>query len=103
MALALPGAQQSGHFEVVDFRVRNKIFATLPDDERMVLRLTPEEQAAVVAADPGTYSPTPGRYGELGWTYVVLASADAGELRELVTEAWRRLAPKRVAAAYDAG
>ncbi|MET8153926.1 MmcQ/YjbR family DNA-binding protein [Actinoplanes sp. NPDC049668] len=95
IALSLPGAEQRGHFDVVDFRVRNKIFCTLPPEgDRMTIRLTPEEQAELLAERPSVFSAPANHWGRLGWTVVRLAGADAGQLRELVTDAWRRLAPK---------
>jgi hypothetical protein len=100
-AAGLPEVAESGHFEVADFRVRNKIFATLPDGAHMVVRIAPEEQAALLAEDPDTYS-AQGYWGRLGWTKVRLAGADPRQLRELVVDAWRRVAPKRAIAAFDA-
>jgi hypothetical protein len=35
--------------------------------------------------------------------HVRLATLDQAELRELVTDAWRMVVPKRVAAAHDEG
>ena len=44
----------------------------------------------------------PAYVGRHGWVSVELASADPGEVRELVTDAWRQTAPRRLVAAYDA-
>ncbi len=55
-ALFLPEAEEKPHFERTSFRVRNKIFATLSEDEtEAVLKLTVEEQTALVAAEPETF------------------------------------------------
>lgn len=101
IALALPGTQQSAHFDVVDFRVRNKIFCTLPRPGVMVVRLDVAEQAALLAQDPQTFSAPDGAYGRKGWTTVALATVDQAQLQELITEAWRRLAPKKLLAELD--
>jgi hypothetical protein len=102
IALSLPGAEQSSHFETVDFRVRNKIFCTLPGGGRMTVRMTPEEQAELMAESPQTFTAPPNQWGRQGWTFVHLAETDAEQLRELVTDAWRRLAPKKLLAEFDA-
>jgi hypothetical protein len=39
--------------------------------------------------------------GRYGWVDLRLANVPADELRELVEEAWRQTAPKRVVAAHD--
>jgi hypothetical protein len=101
IALSLPGAEPNAHFDTSDFRVRNKIFCTLPDDDRMTIRMTPEDQSVLMAENPGTFSAPDNRWGQQGWTYVRLSGIDATELRELVTDAWRRLAPKKLAAELD--
>jgi hypothetical protein len=102
LALALPGAEERSHFDVADFRVRGKIFATLPPgDDRMVVRVDPAEQAVLLAAEPATFSPASGVWGLRGWTVVQLGSVEVDVLRDLLVDSWRRLASKKVAAAYE--
>src|SRR5438552_18745145 len=45
LALALPEAVERAHFDVPDFRVRNKIFAALPDGDRAVVVKTDRANA----------------------------------------------------------
>ena len=100
-ALSLPEAVELPHFERASFRVRKRIFATLRASDGMaVLKLPREEQAALVAMHPEVYASTP--WGHQGWTSVDLDRADPVELRELIVEAWRGVAPKRLVAAHDA-
>lgn len=102
LALALPGAHEritwgSEH----TFRVGEKIFAMGgPKGVNVSLKASPEEQRELMAAEPDTFSPAPyvGRYG---WIRVALARVDREELGELITEAWRRTAPKRAVRAFD--
>lgn len=99
-ALSLPEAVEAPHFERASFRVRNRIFATLPPEgERAVLKLSRLEQEALVAADPETFDVTP--WGHQGWTSVRLDRVDPDELRELVAEAWAGVAPKRLVKSVD--
>ena len=100
-ALSLPEAVELPHFERASFRVRKRIFATLRASDGMaVLKLPREEQAALVVMHPEVYAVTP--WGHQGWTSVDLDRADPVELRELIVEAWRGVAPKRLVTAHDA-
>jgi hypothetical protein len=101
LALEMPEAVEKAHMGQADFRVRDRIFATLPKPGQMGLRLQPAEQAAVLATAPQTFVAAAGAWGRQGWTIVQLEHADPEELRELVVEAWRRRAPKTLVAAYD--
>jgi hypothetical protein len=101
-ALSLPEAEERETWGHPTFRVRDKMFATLSDDGRSgTVKATREEQAALVAAAPETFG-VPAYVGRHGWVSIELATADPAEVRELVTEAWRQTAPKRLVAAYDA-
>ena len=48
-----------------DFRVRGKIFATLgyPDESWGMVKLAPEEQEVLVAAEPAVFVPVKGAWG----------------------------------------
>jgi len=60
LALALPGAEEKSHFDKADFRVRNKIFASLKDDATGVIKLLPEQQAMMAEAEPRVFQPLVG-------------------------------------------
>lgn len=76
------------------FKVRNKSFAYLAEDQtRMHLKALREEQEALVAEDPEVYSPS-WASGRFAWLDIHLERADADELQELITEAYRLTAPK---------
>ena len=98
MALTFPEAGESSHFDTADFRVRNKIFATLREaDGRAVLKLSPDEQQLVMATSSGIFEPIKGSWGMKGWTRVVLDRADPETVRHAMGMAWRSVAPKRLA------
>lgn len=102
IALALPEAEErltwGSH---PTFRVRDKIFAILSEDgESASIKATLAEQSALIATDPATFG-VASHVGRYGWISVRLAGVDPEHLRELLIEAWRQTAPKRMAAAFD--
>lgn len=98
MALRFPETAEGSHFEVADFRVAGKIFATLglERDGYGVLLLKPEQQAGMVADAPELFSPVPGRWGRKGATRVLLSKAPPGVLESALRTAWLGKAPRRL-------
>lgn len=102
-ALALPGTSEVmveawGH---PTLRVNDKKFASGgPGLPTVTVKASIEEQAELVSRVPETYSPAPyvGRYG---WVEVQLATVDPEELRELLVESWRRVAPRKLVSEYE--
>lgn len=99
LALSLPEAVESSHFESADFRVRNRIFATLRErDGHAVVKLTPDEQRLMVETMPGILAAIPGGWGLKGWTRLDLAAASLEDARHVLAVAWRNVAPKKLQA-----
>jgi hypothetical protein len=98
LALSLPEATEGSHFGNADFRVGNKIFATLSlaKEGYGVLLLSTEQQAGMIADAPEIFSPVPGGWGKKGSTRVLLAKVPADILAAALKLAWRRKAPKRL-------
>jgi hypothetical protein len=82
--------------------VRDKIFMTLSEASGQAsVKATLDEQAALVALDPESFSVA--HYtGRFGWVSIQLATVDPDDMHDLVMEAWRQTAPKRLVAAFDA-
>lgn len=100
LALSLPEAHEEGHWGSPSFRVRKKIFAVLHADERrVVLKLPRDYQEALVATNPEVYSL--GGWSHQGWTNVCLKRVRKTEFQEHLVEAWREVAPKRLARSFD--
>jgi hypothetical protein len=96
MALALPEASEGAHMGHADFRVRNRIFATLDQAETLgMVKLTPEQQREFVEAQPGIFVPVAGGWGRQGCTHVRLTAADEEALGAALTLAWRNTASKK--------
>jgi hypothetical protein len=96
LSLSLPEAEAKSHFDHPDFRIRNKIFASLKNDQTAVIKLTVEQQDVMCAAEPDVFVALPNGWGRQGWTQVILANADEAALMAGLKTAWRNVAPKRV-------
>jgi hypothetical protein len=99
--MSLPEATEQPHFDMSSFRVRGKIFATVPPDEAHLHVFVDELEASACAAEnPAAFEPL--RWGkQIRGVRIHLASAPAERVTELIEESWRRKAPKRVVAGYD--
>lgn len=100
-ALSLPETTEEPHFDMASFRIRGKIFATVPPDEEHLHVFVDESEATASAVED------PVAFTELWWgkrlsgVRVTLADADIERVSELLEDAWRQKAPKRVIAAFD--
>ena len=102
-ALAFPETGEQETWGHPTFRVRGKMFATMSaDDAAATVKASKEAQAALVGSEPETFS-VPAYVGQHGWVGIRLERVDAEEATELLDEAWRATAPKRVVRAYVSG
>ena len=97
LALELPDVVEGAHMGKADFRVGDRIFASLgyPDTGWGMVKLEPEDQAVRVEAEPGVFKPANGAWGRQGSTLVRLDGADAVTLTGALRAAW--MARKAVA------
>jgi hypothetical protein len=85
----------------VNFRVRNKMFAIGGDGaDRVSIKASLETQAELLDMDPEIFASS-AYVGRFGWVTVDLERVDPGLLESLLREAWRRTAPKRLAATLE--
>jgi hypothetical protein len=98
LALSFPEAIESAHMRHPDFRVGGRIFATLgyPDEESATVKLSSNDQKEFVRTSPGIFTPVKGAWGRQGSTIVYLPAATIDIVREALTAAWRKTAPKRL-------
>jgi len=102
LALSLPGTEEASHVQHPDFRVEGKIFATLgPDETWGMAKLTPEQQKALVAAEPKVFQPASGAWGRRGSTIIQLHDAQELTVRGALLAAWRNTAPKELLQEFD--
>jgi hypothetical protein len=93
LALSLEGAIESAHMGHPDFRLNNRIFATLSYQDKGfgVLKLTPEQQESFVAERPECFSPVQGGWGRNGMTFLHLEQAEEALIEGALATAYRNL------------
>jgi len=93
IALKMSGATESMHMGHPDFRVRNKVFATLgyPGKEWVMVKLTPDQQEMLAAAEPDVFQPVKGRWGKSGSTRLLLKAADKATAESVPQMAWQNI------------
>jgi hypothetical protein len=101
VALALPRTEEHLIRDHVKFRVGKIVYVGIsPDETVMGFGFPKEERAAMIAAEPDRFflhRPSDARFN---WIDTYLALISRAEMREFVTDAWRMVVPKRLAAAH---
>ena len=90
----MPETEEKSHFGKPDFRVRNKIFAGFSAEGRAYVKLAPEQQDFIVAAEPDCVEAHKGHWGRMGWTWINIEKADQALLQSVLQMAWKNVAPK---------
>src|SRR5829696_577824 len=100
----LPEVEEGTWFRTPCLRVRKTSFCRMREDgETLVVKVVDEQDKhALIAADPAVFSTTP-HYDGYAYVLITLARVERPQLEELLEDAWRLSAPKRLVAAYDAG
>src|SRR5262245_18864737 len=100
LALALPEVEEGKSYGTPAFRVRGKLFARLHDSrEAVVVKIDREERAMRMNVDPEAFYITD-HYLAYPWMLVRMAAVEPEVLRELLEEAWRLCAPRRLVTAH---
>jgi hypothetical protein len=103
LALSLPETEEKSHFDTPDFRVKNKIFATIKADKQlMMVKLSAVDQSVFCSFDTTIIYPVPGGWGRQGATYIELKKVKKAMLLDALTTAWKNVAPKKLVAKYFA-
>jgi hypothetical protein len=101
IARELPGAVEGMSYGTPAFRVGKTLFARQHQDEdSLVIKIDPDERAMRMRADPETFYITE-HYRNYPWMLVRFASVTSEDLRELLENAWRQSAPKRLLSDRD--
>jgi hypothetical protein len=95
LALGLAETTEQDHHGMPSWRVRGKIFATVPDEHHVRVMVDKDDIRAVVAQHPNACE-------EFWWgtklrcVVVDLRSAPGQLVKELLLDAWRRKAPRQL-------
>jgi hypothetical protein len=100
-ATALPRTEEYLMRDQVRFRIGRIVYLALSADETVMAFAFPrEERAALVDSEPEKFFlPRPSDM-RFNWVRAWMAELSVEEMRELVIDAWRMCAPKKVATAY---
>jgi hypothetical protein len=95
-ALSLPEVTEEPHFHLTSFRVKSKIFATMPAEGGYLnVFVGDAEREVMTAVDPEVFETL--RWGkQIAGLKVRLAAAKGADVKELLRAAWQRKAPKKL-------
>ena len=101
LAEALPDVEAGTSYGTPSWKVRGKFFARLRDDDTvLVAKVEKGEKQLLIEAEPDVFFETP-HYQGYGYFLVRLANIDEAELAEVIEDAWRLAAPKRLVKERD--
>ncbi len=98
-----PGVEESTSYGTPALKARGKMMCRLrTDPDALVVRvLDVGDREALLRGDPDVYFTTP-HYDGYPYVLIRLESVEMDQLAELIEDAWRIRAPKRLIKAYDA-
>jgi hypothetical protein len=102
LALSLPRTTEAIVRDRVKFRVGRIVYLAFSRDETIMGFAFPKEwRDVLVGSEPGKFLMPTGGDLRYNWVEVRLSELDAGEMRELVVDAWRMVVPKRLGEALE--
>jgi hypothetical protein len=100
MARALPEVVEQDHHGMASFRLRGTVLATVPDQRTLRVMLDEDAIRTAVAENDAVCSPV--HWGQkLSCVAVDLTAAEPELVRELLTDAWRRRAPRALRSSFE--
>jgi hypothetical protein len=101
LALAFPGVEEGLSYGTPGFRVRGKFLARMWEDgETLVVKCGDDERDFRMKADPETFFITD-HYRGYPTVLVRLTSVTTTDLRDVLEQAWRLNAPRRLVKEYE--
>jgi hypothetical protein len=102
LAARLPKVTESTSYGTPALKVSGKLFARLKEDgETLVLKMDFVNRDLLIHSQPEFYFITD-HYRDYEWMLVRLSRVPKKDLRDLLEDAWRLAAPRRLRAAHDA-
>lgn len=100
LALALPDVAEAPHFQYSSFRVRGKIFVTVPPDEEHIHVFIGEETREPALALHAAFLEKLTWGAKVVGLRIALRKATPSVVRDLVEKAWAAKAPKSLIATW---
>jgi len=101
VAMSLPRTSEHLIHDHVKFRVGKIVYVAIsPDESTMGFGFPKEERAALLASQPDRFLLPRLSDQRFHWINARMAALGEDEMRELITDAWRMVVPKKVAAAH---
>ena len=101
LALELPGVEEGTSYRTTAFKVNGKLLARYHQDgESLVIKVEYAVREVLMGANPSTYYVTD-HYRCWPYVLVRITNVDPAELRQLLEDAWRNNASKRLIADWD--
>ncbi len=97
VALSLPATTEKPSYGTPGFRVKDKLFARVREEGDVLVVWVEDlgEKEALIGAQPETFFTT-AHYDGYAMVLVRFDAVEVDELTELLTDAWRIRAPKRL-------
>jgi hypothetical protein len=102
IALELPGMEEGTAYGTPALRVKGKFLARLKEDgETLVLKVSFDAKEILLRSDPDLFFTTD-HYNGYPALLIRLARIEPDQMRDLLEEAWRANAPKKLVASRPA-
>jgi hypothetical protein len=101
VAMSLPRTEEHLIRDYVKFRVGKIVYASISPDETLIgFGFPKEEREAMIASRPDVFLLPRLSDQRFHWINARMAALGREETAELITDAWRMVVPKKVAAAH---
>ncbi|MCW2905145.1 MAG: hypothetical protein JWP86_142 [Phenylobacterium sp.] len=104
IVMAFPGAEKGMSYGRPSYQVNGKFFTRLrrEDDSLVLMEVSFDEREMLMEAEPATFHFT-AHYKDYPAVLARMASLHPGSFKNFLDRRWRKIAPKKVVKAYDAG
>ena len=102
--LSFPGVEEGSSYGQPSFKVNGKFFTRLRNEDQslVLLEVDRDEREMLMEAEPGTFHITP-HYKDYPSVLARIENLHPGSLRNFLERRWRKVAPKKLQKARDAG
>lgn len=102
--LSFPGVEEGSSYGQPSFKVNGKFFTRLRSEDQslVLLEVDRDEREMLMEAEPATFHITP-HYKDYPSVLARIESLHPGSMRNFLERRWRKIAPKKLQKARDAG